>query len=72
MDDFRCIAIAAPVFPWARRSLHRGDATMLILAVVASFPEAICNLPVVLFAWGPALAVVVSACAMHRHIKRRL
>jgi len=45
---------------------------MLILAVVASFPEAICNLPVVLFAWGPALAVVVSACAMHRHIKRRL
>jgi hypothetical protein len=134
MDDFRCIAIAAPVFPRARRSLHRGDATMLILAVVAqgvwlvgsvlwavsratrvedpkrgvirgafllygllvagcflfsvavpagllaagadshavvaSFPEAICNLPVILFGWGPALIVVVSARAIHRVMRR--
>jgi len=40
-------------------------------AVVASFPEAICNVPVILFGWGPALVVVVSARAMHRFIMHR-
>jgi hypothetical protein len=40
-------------------------------AVVASFPEAICNVPVILFGWGPALIVVVSARAMHRLIMHR-
>jgi hypothetical protein len=37
--------------------------------VVASFPEAICNVPVVLFGWGFALIVIVPARAMHSVIK---
>jgi hypothetical protein len=40
-------------------------------AVIASFPEAICVVPVILFAWGPALVVMVSGRAIHRAIRPR-
>jgi len=39
--------------------------------VVASFPESICIVPAVLFGWGPALILVISARAIHRVIRRR-
>jgi amino acid transporter len=40
--------------------------------VVASFPEPICNVPVILFGWGFALIVMVSARAIRRSANRRL
>jgi hypothetical protein len=39
--------------------------------VVASFPEAICNVPVIMFGWGPSLIIIVLARAMHFFIKHR-
>lgn len=38
---------------------------------IVSFPEAICIVPVVLFAWGPVLILMVSARAICRAIRRR-
>lgn len=38
---------------------------------IASFPEAICIVPVVLFGWGPVLILMVSARAIHRAIRPR-